>query len=116
MFWMAVWAQYVLEVGSSQGGVNLKQSRGQHLRFVIAPSERATCSGDTQCCVVIRNLSQCHLCPDYSVIITASKEMSVRGPYLHRKEGQIGRAQAHSLSKVRDCSISFAEPHFDPAA
>src|SRR5262245_3834545 len=105
-----------MEVGNSQRRVNLKQSRHQSLRFLVSPGKRTACSGDTQCWVANRLLSQCHLCPCESFIIAASKEMSVRSPLLHTKEDRIDRAQTHSVCKALDSPIWFAEPHFDPAA
>src|SRR5262245_66610492 len=105
-----------MEVGNSQRRVNLKQSRHQSLRFLVSPSKRTACSGDTQRWVANRLLSQCHLCPCESFIIPASKEMSERSPLLHAKKDRIDRAQAHSVCKALESTIWLAEVYFDPAA
>src|SRR5262245_13760326 len=116
MFWLPVWTQYILEIGNSQRRVNLKESRRQSLCFLVTPSKRTACGGDTQWAVAIRQLSQRHLCPCESFIIPARKEMSLRRSYLHNEEGWIDGAQAHSMRKALDSPIRFAEIHLDPAA
>ena len=87
MFWLPVRAQYILEnARNSQRRINLQQPSRQSLRFLISPSKRTTCSGDTQCDVAIRLLSLCHLCPCQCFIMAAREEMSMRHPFLHKPD------------------------------